>query len=120
MASARFTRRVVKAHFADGVFQTETAALLQRAAIRDRFDGVLFAAPDALSSLGGVQVLRRHGLRPFAVSGLVTRSPLAVQEAEEATGIRHATRDELRDPETVLDLAGPVLRTGLLEETIAA
>ena len=118
--AAKRGAEIIVVEIADGVFQSETAAILRRCEIRDRFDGVVFAAPDALSALGGVQVLSRFGLHPFAVSGLVTRSPLAVREAEAATGIRHVTRDELRDPVTVLGLAGSVLRTDRIEATIAA
>ena len=110
---------IVVVEIADGVFQGETAAILRGSAIRDRLDAILFAAPDALSAMGGVVVLDELGLRPFAVSGMVTCSPLASQEAVAATGVPHLPRDGLRDPDTVLSVAGPVLR-GTTEDQKAA
>ncbi len=111
---------IVVVEIADGVFQAETAAILRGSAIRDRLDGVLFAAPDALSAVGGVTVLDRLGLRPIAVSGMVTCSPLATQEAIAATGVPHLPRDDLRDPEAVLSVAAPVLRVAGEGERAAA
>ena len=102
---------IVVAEIADGVFQKETAAILQASKIKDRLDGILFAAPDALGSVGGVQVLAGYGLRPFAVSGMVTRSPLAVQEAFAQTSVPHVSRAQLCDPQAVAAHVRPWLRT---------
>lgn len=102
--------------FADGVFQRETAAILNGSSIKDRLDGVLFAAPDALSSAGGVELMRRIDLEPFAVSGMVTCSPLAWQEAALATGIQHLSREELCHPEKVLSAASPAIRAHLVHQ----
>lgn len=99
---------IVVVEFADGVFQTEMAAILRGSAIVQRLDGVIFAAYDALGAYGGVSVLERHRLRPFAVSGLVTCSPLGIREAEAATGLRLVSRDELRDPNRARELTAPV------------
>jgi hypothetical protein len=65
---------------ADGVLQIETAWLLDRVA--DIADGIAFAAVDSLSACHGVQILREHRLPVRAVSGLVTRSPLATSEIQ--------------------------------------
>ncbi|MGF1475526.1 MAG: DUF1611 domain-containing protein [Geminicoccaceae bacterium] len=89
---------VVVVEIADGVFQQETAAILDRSRIKDRMNAIFFAAPDALGAVGGVNTLRRHGLEPFAISGKVTMSPLAWQEAERATGVPLISRDGLCDP----------------------
>lgn len=95
---------------ADGVFQRETGAILRGSPIRERLDGILFAAPDALGSLGGMEVLRVHGLRPFAISGLVTRSPLGQAEAIAATGIPHYSREELASGEVAGALVKDLIR----------
>ncbi|MEO1092584.1 MAG: DUF1611 domain-containing protein [Pseudomonadota bacterium] len=100
---------VAVVEFADGVFQRETAALLHSPRTRSRLDAVMFAAGDALSSVCGVQVLRDAGFEPIAVSGMVTASPLARREAEEATGARFATRDDLRNPAIAIPLVVPAL-----------
>jgi len=83
---------------ADGVLQQETAALLRRPSVRERFAGLMFAAPDALAAVGGCSVLREIGLTPFGLSGVLSLSPLGAQEAEVATGLRVLSREELCDP----------------------
>jgi len=93
---------IVVVEIADGVFQAETAEILKGSRIRDRFDAVMFAAPDALGAVGGVTILRQSGLEPFTVSGMVTRSPLATREAETATGVPMLSRADLRNPEAVV------------------
>ena len=84
--------------FADGVFQHETAALLRSARTRARLDGIVFAAGDALGAAGGVAWLWNIELEPVAVTGMVSRSPLAAREAEAAANVRVVSRDELLDP----------------------
>lgn len=103
---------VIVCEIADGVFQRETRAVLHGSTIRDRMDGILFAAPDALSAYGAVQMLEELGLSPFAISGLVSISPLALAEAAEVTGLPVLTRDELRAPERIGPLVAPLLRSG--------
>ncbi|MEL7470179.1 MAG: DUF1611 domain-containing protein [Pseudomonadota bacterium] len=83
---------------ADGVLQKETAALLKDATYRARFAGFLLAVPDSLSATGGASVLSRIGIRPLALTGLMTQSPMATAEAEVATGLDIASRETLRDP----------------------
>ncbi len=112
--------QIVVVEIADGVFQKETAAILAGSRIKDRLDGLLFAAPDALGSVGGVGVLERHGLRPMAVSGMVTRSPLAVAEATTTTGVPHITREQLCDPQEVVARFRPALRAPVPASGIAA
>ncbi len=101
--------RVVVVELADGVFQDETAAILRGSRIASRLDGVIFAAYDAAGAVGGVATLRAHGLAPFAVSGLLSCSPLASREAEAALELPVVSRDQLRDPERVLDIVHRVL-----------
>jgi hypothetical protein len=110
---------VIVCEIADGVFQQETRAILQGGAIRDRLDGILFAAPDALSALGGVLLLERLGLSPFALAGMLSLSPLATAEAEAATGLPVLTREALCTPEVVRDLVSPLLRREALGRTAA-
>ncbi|MEM7060150.1 MAG: DUF1611 domain-containing protein [Pseudomonadota bacterium] len=83
---------------ADGVLQKETAALIADRAYRARFSGFLLAVPDALAAAGGVANLAKIGIRPLALTGLITQSPMATTEAEAATGYDMASREKLRDP----------------------
>ena len=99
---------VMVVELADGVFQRETESLLRCSKVRDRFDGLLFAAPDSAGAAGGVAFLRQMDLKPLAISGLVSCSPLAATEAEAATGIPVVGRAELCDPATLLEHIGQV------------
>ncbi len=83
---------------ADGLLQTETAALIEMGCGRGWFDGVVFAAADAMGAAFGCNWLRQRGITPLAISGLVSASPLASREAERATGIDIASLNDLRDP----------------------
>lgn len=103
--------RVVVVELADGIFQEETARLLKGSRIRDAFNGLLFAAPDALGAVGGVAILRQWGLAPFAVSGMVSCSPLGISEAKAMIGVPVVSRDQLRDPQCATDLVRGLLPT---------
>jgi hypothetical protein len=75
---------VIVLEIADGVYQGETRRLLADPAFQAVVDRVIFTASDALGATAGVQVLRAAGLRVAAVTGVLTSSPLAVQEASAA------------------------------------
>ncbi|WP_439580689.1 hypothetical protein, partial [Elioraea sp.] len=67
---------------ADGLYHTQSRALLASAALRSLLLGrLVFAATDAVSAVGGAADLAAMGLPPIAISGLFTRSPLAMAEA---------------------------------------
>lgn len=89
---------VIVVELADGVCQGETAQLLAKSAVRDAMDGVVFTAADALGTAGGVAVLRDLGIEPAAVSGLVSRSPLAAAEARAIVSAPILSREALCDP----------------------
>jgi hypothetical protein len=72
---------------ADGIYQRETSRLVSSEVFRSTVDAVVFAAPDAMGAVAGVTHLRGLGLNVVAVSGRVTRSPLAVREAESVLGL---------------------------------
>ncbi|WP_298975723.1 hypothetical protein [uncultured Roseobacter sp.] len=101
---------IVVVEIADGVFQQETQEILAGSTIRDRLDAILFATPDALGAVGGTKVLADHGLRPFAMSGKLTQSPLAMMEAKIATGIPQLSREDLCTPAAVMAVARGILR----------
>jgi len=100
---------LVVVELADGVFQTETKQLLLGSAVRNRLKGILFAAPDALGAVGGVAILRQMGLEPFAVSGMVSCSPLAIAEAKAVVQVPVASREDLCDPNRVSQLVRGIM-----------
>jgi hypothetical protein len=86
---------------ADGVFQRETGALVQSPVFKRAVDAVVFAAGDAMGSVGGVAWLRERRLPVVAAGGLLTASPLATREAARALGVPVLTLEDLASPDVV-------------------
>lgn len=84
---AAATVDVIVLEVADGLHQTETAAIVTSELFRSLVDGILFAAGGSLGAVAGVQWLLRHNLSILGISGLVTASPLAARETAIATGL---------------------------------
>lgn len=88
--TAHLTRAGVQrivVELADGLFQRETAHLLALPEFAEAVDGIIVAARDAMGAVAAVDWLRRKRLPVFALSGLLTTSPLAAREAADATGL---------------------------------
>ncbi|MGI9417424.1 MAG: hypothetical protein ACR2RA_06255, partial [Geminicoccaceae bacterium] len=81
---------------ADGLQHEETATLMRSDRLRERSFGLLFAAYDSMGAKAGVEalLLERHNV--LAISGQITRSPLAIREAEAALGCPVYTPLELQ------------------------
>ncbi|MHC4232315.1 MAG: hypothetical protein ACYSQY_00705 [Planctomycetota bacterium] len=73
--------------FADGVIQRETAILLNEPEVRNRIHKLIFCANDAFGAIGGLNILDSMGLKPDALSGVCTSSPLGVRELSAFTDI---------------------------------
>lgn len=101
---ARWSPDAIVMEVADGLYQRETAMLIEAPWFREVVDGVLFAAPDAMSLSAGVALLRRFNLPVTALSGVVSMSPLAMREATAALAMPVLTIPELEDPEIVAPL----------------
>lgn len=97
---------VIVLEIADGLFQRETAGLIEDPLLTDLVDKIVFAAGEALGAIAGLEILTRKGLPPVAVSGRLTASPLATLEATEAVDVPVLGIDELSSPE-VADLLLP-------------
>ncbi len=93
---------------ADGLFQEETAAIANHRDFKAMISSCVFAAGDAMGALAGVSRLKSLGHSVCAVSGLVTRSPLGMREAE-AIGLPVLTRLELADPDVAEKIFFPHL-----------
>jgi hypothetical protein len=81
---------------ADGLLQNETAALLQDPRFTHTVDAWIFAAADPLGAVGGVRVLRRWGIEPLGISGVVSMSSLGIRETQIATDLPCLTASELQ------------------------
>ena len=62
-------------------------------------DGLIFTAHDAMGADAGVQRLRQSRLPVLALSGMITQSPLAVRETQEATGLPVLDSHTLSNPD---------------------
>ncbi len=89
---------VIVIEIADGILQRETKSLLQSPRFQKRISSVLFASGDALGASGGVAWLQSNGIEVAGISGLVSVSPLASREAEEASGVKVLSLEVLKDP----------------------
>jgi molybdopterin-guanine dinucleotide biosynthesis protein len=76
---------IVVLEVADGLRHKETEALLRSNSLRDRVSSVVFAAYDSMGAKAGYDILREWGYRVLAVSGQLTRSPLAMRETANTT-----------------------------------
>lgn len=89
---------------ADGLRQEETAALMRSPAFRERLQGVVFAAGDAMGAEAGAAWLEKAGHNVLAISGLLTRSPLALREARSSMDMPVLKPFELREPQLLSQL----------------
>ncbi len=78
---------VIVLEVADGLLQRETARLFVTPEFTGWVDGVVFAANDALGAQAGVAWLAARQLPVIAITGVLTSAPLAMREAEAATGL---------------------------------
>jgi hypothetical protein len=76
-------KNYIVVEIADGIFQRETAMLLKTKEIRDRIHRLIFCAPDSSAVFGGTRMLlEQFELKPNAISGVCSSSPLAIREIE--------------------------------------
>jgi hypothetical protein len=101
---------VAVVEIADGLQQRETAELIRSKTIRDLTIGTVFAAYDSMGAICGVEVLRKAGHNLLGLSGRLGLSPLAVQEAELATGLRVFSPFELAEGALVPAIYGSALK----------
>ena len=66
--------------FADGIVQRETAMLLNSNDVRSRIHKLIFCANDAFGAIGGLNLLNLQNLKPDALSGICSSSPLHIRE----------------------------------------
>ncbi len=78
---------VIVIEVADGLLQRETARLFLIPEFTGWVDGVVFAANESLGAQAGVAWLAARQLPVIAITGVLTSSPLAIREAEAATGL---------------------------------
>jgi hypothetical protein len=74
--------------FADGIIQRETSLLLLANEVRSRIHRLIFCANDAFGAIGGLKILKeKFNLKPHAISGVCSSSPLHIRELSAFTDI---------------------------------
>ena len=86
---------VVLVEVADGLLHPESLALIESPTFRSLDARVVFAAGEAMGAMAGAEMLRARGVNVAGISGVLSASELASQEAGRATGLTVFTRDEL-------------------------
>jgi hypothetical protein len=90
-ASNRLQSDIIVMEIADGFLQRETRMLLDSEDFRRRVRGVIVAAPCPGSALCATDYIEKAGLEVWAVSGLITNSPLFMQEFSSRSSVRIAS-----------------------------
>ncbi len=96
----------VVVEIADGLLQRETHLLLTDPDFRRSFDYIILSTGDSLGALGGLDVLEKMGLTPFAISGIFTASPMLVDEVRPSVSQPILNLDDLKE-EAVLNHLRP-------------
>lgn len=86
---------------ADGLMQRETAALLQDPKFINTIHSIIFSGGDSMSTMLGYQILTSYGIKPAALSGLFTASPMLVSEVVPLVDIPILTLDTLSSADVV-------------------
>jgi hypothetical protein len=67
---------------ADGLYQRETMMLCKNKKLMSSVHAVIFSAGDSLSAIHGINLLIQSDIKPFALCGLFTASPLLIEEVK--------------------------------------
>lgn len=90
-ADAHFPQ-VIVAEVADGVLQRETDIIMRR--LQSVVHGAVLAAPCALSAMAGAEAIEQAGLQLHAITGIISNSPLFMEELEITCGRTVATSND--------------------------
>ena len=101
--------QIAVVEIADGLFQKETQALLGATAFSRQIDAIIHAAQDAVGAVAGIQWMTAQQLPIAAISGVVTRSPLAIREVEGWSTLPVIETRALSDPAVGRRLWGPIV-----------
>jgi len=80
---------------ADGLIQRETAMLLQSTKFMNTVDRVIYSDSSSTGILQGLQMLYDWKIKPFALCGSFTASPMLIDEVESMTDIPVVTLEDL-------------------------
>ncbi len=88
---------------ADGLLQRETHALIHHPTFKKWADGVLFSAQDSMSAIAGANILKNLGYNLIGTTGLLTRSPLLIEEIKNHSPFKVFTGEDLMSKEIITE-----------------
>lgn len=95
---------VIILEIADGVFQRETATLLQSPVFNQLVSGIVVAARDSMGASAGVNWLNTQNTQVLAISGVISSAPLQSEEAKRTLALPVYNREELATAITAMSL----------------
>ncbi|WP_432696721.1 hypothetical protein ACQUQP_19650 [Marinobacterium sp. YM272] len=101
---------VMVVEVADGLLQPETEALMSTQEFVGLFGGVLVAGDSAAAATYVAQRVAMAGLPVFAISGVLTRSPVASREVAAATALPVHTPEQLQSVEVIQSVLASLFR----------
>lgn len=105
---------VVVVELGDGILQEEAWSLLTCETFKTLLGGIIFAAPDALSAIAGVNFMQEAELELTAVSGLLTRSPLLCEEYSRYKDVPVLSKAQLSNADMARELLNSVSKTKMV------
>ena len=87
---------------ADGLFQRETAMLLNNKQFMQTVYGVIYSSADSLSAAYGAQLIEKMNTKLLFLSGLATASPLLKKEIEEQVSYPVLALADIETPELLM------------------
>lgn len=99
----------VVVEIADGVYQRETEMLLRNSKLILGVDAVVFSAGDSLAAIQGIKALEDMHIKPTALCGLFTASPLLIKEVQAKTTIPILTVENMAEGKCLQYLEEPLL-----------
>ncbi len=94
-AAVRSGADLMVVELADGIFQPETAKLIQNPEFKARVTTCLVAADSATAAAMVSQQLLRSGVPVCGISGVITSSPVACDEVRQQSGLPVYTEEQL-------------------------
>lgn len=102
--------QVLVLEIADGILQPETKSLMNSEPFINEVTGVIVAADSATSAIMVAERVLSAGFSLYAISGLLTRSPIACEEATMGSGLPVFTAADLSKKSVIDYLYNTMIR----------
>ncbi len=94
---------------ADGLLQRETAMLLKSEKFMRTINRIIYSDSSSTGILHGLQILKDFDLKPFALCGSFTASPMLIDEVNSMTNIPVVTLEDLIETKEWMHENNPII-----------